>query len=267
MPNRSADKPVERIVEQIHAKIVLGEYQPGDRLRQEVLAEEFNVSRTPIREALRLLEAKGIIVQEHRHSAVIRVPSTREVRETYRVRAELEALASELAAQWISDNQLEDLRTIHKRFIHSVQELNTQRTSSPKRTRDKTLLRASNSWIEMNAQFHSMIHVAGNNICLRNMISELNLGFTQNVMYSSARGMDSHRMQRNIDDHEKILHALERRKASEAREAMKLHVLEAGEFVISWLENHFLPNRVQQPNRDRGSGYVTSAGLHDRFEP
>src|SRR5882757_4426260 len=101
-------KLVNKLVEQIHDKIALGEYGPGDRLRQELLAEEFNVSRTPIREALRLLEAKGVISQAHRHSAVIRAPSAREVRETYQVRAELEGLAAQLAAQWVSDNQLED---------------------------------------------------------------------------------------------------------------------------------------------------------------
>ena len=77
------DKLVIQIVERIEDKIALGEYRPGDRLRQEQLAEAFSISRTPVREALRLLEAKGVISQEHRHSAVIRAPSTREVRETY----------------------------------------------------------------------------------------------------------------------------------------------------------------------------------------
>src|SRR5579862_5381135 len=119
----SETKLVNQIVERIHAKIALGEYSPGDRLRQELLAEEFNVSRTPIREALRLLEAKGVISQEHRHSAVIRGPSTREVRETYQVRAELEGLAAELAVQWISDNQLQDLLAIHDRFVRAVKDL------------------------------------------------------------------------------------------------------------------------------------------------
>ena len=89
---------VSQIVERIHAKIALGEYVPGDRLRQELLAEEFKVSRTPIREALRLLEAKGVISQTHRHSAVVRAPSAREIRETYQVRAELEQLVGGIVA-------------------------------------------------------------------------------------------------------------------------------------------------------------------------
>src|SRR5882757_3624862 len=120
-------KLVNKLVEQIHAKIALGEYGPGDRLRQKLLAEEFKVSRTPIREALRLLEAKQVISQAHRHSAVIRVPSAREIRETYQVRAELEGLATELAAQWITDGQLGELRRIHGQFVRSVKDLSAQR--------------------------------------------------------------------------------------------------------------------------------------------
>jgi DNA-binding GntR family transcriptional regulator len=59
MPARVSDKLVNQIVERIHAKIALGEYRPGDRLRQEMLAEHFSVSRTPVREALRLLLPQG----------------------------------------------------------------------------------------------------------------------------------------------------------------------------------------------------------------
>lgn len=237
MAEKSSDnKLVNQIVERIHSKIALGEYGPGDRLRQELLAEEFKVSRTPIREALRLLEAKGVISQAHRHSAVIRTPSAREVRETYQVRAELEGLATQLAGQWISDNQLEDLRAIHNKFVRSVKDLNSQRAAS-KRT-ERSLLKASNIWIDTNGEFHSLIQAASNNLRLRHSINELYVGFTRNVMYSSARGMDAHRMQQNIDDHEKILLALDRRDAAGARQAMQDHVLESGQFVIAWLENH-----------------------------
>jgi len=228
-------KLVDHIVERVHAKIALGELAPGDRLRQELLAEEFNVSRTPVREALRLLEAKGIISQEHRHSAVVRGPTPREVRETYLVRAELEGLAAELAARWISDKQLSELRQIHGRFVRSVRELSSQRNGS--RGNRLKLLKASNSWIDTNNEFHEVIQAASNNLRLRRVIDELYVGFIRNVLYSSARGMDSHRMKQNIDDHAEILAALERRSPAAARKAMRNHVLDSGEFVSAWLEN------------------------------
>ena len=57
----SAEKLLGSLADRISAKISAGEYPPGSRLRQEALAEEFSVSRTPIREALRQLEVKGVI--------------------------------------------------------------------------------------------------------------------------------------------------------------------------------------------------------------
>jgi DNA-binding GntR family transcriptional regulator len=236
MPVQSSDtKLVNQIVERIHAKIALGELGPGDRLRQELLAEEFKVSRTPIREALRLLEAKGVISQEHRHSAVIRGPSVREVRETYQVRAELEGLAAELAAQWISDNQLQDLITIHDNFLRAVKDLKAQKSDSNHNQR--SLLKASNTWINANNEFHALIQEGSNNLRLRRVVDELYVGFIANVMYSSARGMDAHRMQQNITDHTEILRALQKRDPAAARKAMRAHILESGRFVIAWLEN------------------------------
>jgi DNA-binding GntR family transcriptional regulator len=235
---RAADTNlVSQIVERIHSKIALGHYVPGDRLRQELLAEEFKVSRTPIREALRLLEAKGVISQTHRHSAVIRVPSPREVRETYQIRAELEGLATQLATQWISETQLDELRSIHNNFVRSVKDLSTQRSNG--KPTEKALLKASNTWIETNGEFHALIQTASNNIRLKRTIGELYVGFTSHVMYSSSRGMNSHRMQQNINDHEKIVRALEERDADQARRAMQEHVLESGKVVIAWLENNF----------------------------
>ena len=71
----------------------------GSRLRQEALATEFGVSRTPVREALRKLQATGFVQLDARTAArVVRGPTAREVREAYEVRAELEGLAAELAA-------------------------------------------------------------------------------------------------------------------------------------------------------------------------
>ena len=89
---------VDELAATIQARVLNGEIPTGTRLRQESLAAEFGVSRTPVREALRKLQANGIVeVQPHR-GALVRRPSAREVREAYEVRAELEGLAASLAA-------------------------------------------------------------------------------------------------------------------------------------------------------------------------
>jgi DNA-binding GntR family transcriptional regulator len=233
--NVSADKLVSQIVERIHDKISLGELGPGDRLRQEALAEEFEVSRTPIREAIRQLEARGIVTQEHRHSAVIRAPSTREIREIYQIRAMLEGLAAQLAATWISDDQLTELATIHERFAAAVEEMATEKRAG--RQRSKEALRPTRKWINTNGEFHSLIYHAGNNLELIKIIENLFSGYTRSIMAASALVMDRHRKIQNIRDHEQILLALQQRDASAAKKAMQSHVLESGTFVAAWLEN------------------------------
>jgi DNA-binding GntR family transcriptional regulator len=235
-----AAKLVRELAEKIQGKIGSGEYPPGTRLRQEELADAFGVSRTPIREALSQLEAKGVISQTPRRSAIVRAPSSRDVRETYQVRAEVEGLAAQLATEWISDRQLDELRQVHRRFVRAVnllQRLDARSNGATNRAAAKAVDAASAEWIETNALFHSIIHKACNNACLRRVIEDLHLGHTRNIMMSSALGMNRRRMERTISHHEAILEGLESRDPAKARRAMAQHILESGEFVVAWFEN------------------------------
>src|SRR4029079_12770887 len=93
----------------IEEAIVSGELAPGTVLRQEQLSERFNVSRTPIREALRRLAALGL-VDFHAHRGVrVRTIQREELHEAFLVRAELEALATELAAQRVTPRGLAEV--------------------------------------------------------------------------------------------------------------------------------------------------------------
>ena len=74
---------VDRLAATIHARVLAGDIPSGSRLRQESLATEFGVSRTPVREALRKLQADGVVELEPNRGAVVRGPSSREVREAY----------------------------------------------------------------------------------------------------------------------------------------------------------------------------------------
>src|SRR6188508_2627842 len=81
----------------IEEAIVSGELEPGTVLRQEQLSEDFEVSRTPIREALRRLAALGLVSFVPNRGVRVRTLSSEELREAFLVRAELESLATELA--------------------------------------------------------------------------------------------------------------------------------------------------------------------------
>src|SRR5881398_2401803 len=89
--------------------IVSGEIPPGSVLRQEQLSERFQVSRTPVREALRRLAALGLVSFEPNRGVRVRTLSREELYEAFLVRAELESLATEVAAGKITDEGLAEL--------------------------------------------------------------------------------------------------------------------------------------------------------------
>ena len=87
----------------IEEAIVSGELAPGTVLRQEQLSEQFNVSRTPVREALRRLAALGLVSFVPNRGVRVRTISREELHEAFMVRAELESLATEVAATAFGD--------------------------------------------------------------------------------------------------------------------------------------------------------------------
>lgn len=227
-----AGKLVDDLAGRILAKIFAGEYPPGSYLRQEALAEEFSVSRTPVREALRQLEAKGIIQHLPNQGALVLAPNARDIREAYQVRAELEGLAISLAVEWITDEQIERMRNAQKRFAETVDKL----TVAARKSNAKTRLKNVPNWVESNDEFHAVVIEASGNRRLKQMIRDLHLGFTRNIMLS-ALTMDGRRMRENVSQHDAILAATIRHDPVEARKAMTHHILRSGELMVWWLES------------------------------
>ena len=147
----TAEKLVGSLAGRISAKIFAGEYPPGSRLRQEALAEEFSVSRTPIREALRQLEAKGVIQHVPNQGAIVLAPNARDIREAYQVRAELEGLAISLAVEWMTDEQIERMRNAQKRFAEAVDKLTRQLGPQTRKLISKTFRTGSNQTMNSTA--------------------------------------------------------------------------------------------------------------------
>lgn len=94
---------------QIRQAIVEGRYQPGQRLIEQRIAEEFALSRTPVREALRRLEAEGLVQSEPNRGASVRDLTIDDLSDLYGLRARLEAYAAELAATRIEPDQVAEL--------------------------------------------------------------------------------------------------------------------------------------------------------------
>jgi len=102
----------EAVVDRIRDMIVSGELKPGDRLRQDELADTLGVSTMPIREALRQLQAEGLVAFQPRRGALVASLSVSEYEEIYRIREELEILACRWAAEDFDRIPIENLRRL-----------------------------------------------------------------------------------------------------------------------------------------------------------
>lgn len=220
---------VERLAGAIQAQVLRGDVPVGTRLRQEALAEEFGVSRTPVREALRQLQATGLVELLPNRGAVVRGPSAREIREAYEVRAELEGLAARLAAERISDRDLVRLREAQTLFRKSVTTLIARRARRAVPWKDESV------WVQANDLFHQAILDAAGNGRLNHTIADLHRSFPRDLTWT-ALSQSSRLLEENVDQHDAILEAIERRNPEEARRRMVDHVRSAGELVTLHFE-------------------------------
>jgi DNA-binding GntR family transcriptional regulator len=93
----------------IRQAIIEGRYQPGQRLIEQRISEEFDLSRTPVRESLRRLDAEGLVIIERNRGAVVRPVAKGEILDLYELRSRLEALAAERAASRATAEDLAEL--------------------------------------------------------------------------------------------------------------------------------------------------------------
>lgn len=221
-PDLEGQALVDHIATEIQTQIMTGTLPSGTRLRQEALADEFGVSRTPVREALRQLQASGVLEVQPRRGAVVRGPSSRGIREAYFVRAELEGIAAELAAEHITDDQLSQLRKAAEAFRRSVEEF-TARDASDRSPAEAT-------WPAANDLFHQVILAAAGNERLRATVEDLHHSFPRNLTWS-ALSESSRLLSENAQEHDDILSEIENRHPAAARKAMRRHISRSGELV------------------------------------
>jgi DNA-binding GntR family transcriptional regulator len=218
---------VDDLAEQIRQRITTGEFPIGMQLRQAALANEFKVSRTPVREALRKLQAGGLITVTPHRGAVVRVPAPWEVRDAYEVRAELEGLAAELAAQRIQHEQLDALHEIEREFSETLERLLQARSDGGI---DAVPVEEIEHWRHANDGFHQQIQEAAANDVLVATLTHLHRNFPRDLT-RTVLGESATLLEENVHEHEAILAAIARRDAAEARGLMVKHVRHSGALI------------------------------------
>lgn len=176
-----------------------GDFAPGDRLRETDVAERLDLSRTPVREALRRLEADGIVEHRPRLGAVIRQLNPGELVELYEMRTVLERTAAEMAAQHAHPAELVALRDVNAALADSPPD------------------RAA----ALNQDFHRGLYHATRNRFLLDSARALNNAL---ILMGPSTLDDAARLAVVVDQHAAILDAVEAKDAAAAGDAAAAHL-------------------------------------------
>jgi len=198
-------------IELIRQAILDGRLEPGSRLKEEELARELGISRTPVREALLVLQAEGLIETTPNRGAAVRTHDADDLIDLYQLRALLEGYAARQAAARVSDEEIQLLRESCDRF-------------------DKIAGDDFRELVKENLLFHSAIHAAAGSARLTGMLRrviELPLVYKSYVWYPP----DQKRISAHY--HRQITKALSVRDAERAELVMREHVFEARDLLVA----------------------------------
>ncbi|WP_227763956.1 GntR family transcriptional regulator [Zhaonella formicivorans] len=197
-------KPLREIVfETMREAIISGQLKPGERLMEVQLAEEMGVSRTPVREAIRKLELEGFVVMVPRKGAYVADISTKDIADVFEIRAALEALAAGLAAERITDEELEELQRILVKVSKSAESHDLE------------------NLIQVDTEFHDVLYKASRNERLVQIISNLR---EQIQRFRSTTLAAPGRMKDALEEHKKIVDAISERNVALAAQLAQEHI-------------------------------------------
>jgi DNA-binding GntR family transcriptional regulator len=221
----------ERIAKFIRDGIVEGTWQPGSRLIESQLAGQLGVSRAPLREALRLLGAEGLVTLTPHRGARVSETSTRELEDLFAVRGELEAFAAELAVHKATAEQIARLHALIGAMEGSFEGSNLA------------------GWYEAGLEFHNILIEAARNAVLSQLYEQVK---RQSRRYQAVMARLPALPRDSLEEHRAILAAIERRNPEAARHAARAH--------ISHLARRFLEHQYLDAEQVTGSSVATGEG-------
>lgn len=202
--------------------IVTGKFPPGKRLTEEALAETLQVSRTPIREAIKLLETDGLIIPYKRRGYIVREFSTDDIRQIYNLRALLESHGTSEAALNRSNEEVEAIRA--KNSIYETAISQWQRS-------DITTIQKIQ---QANQDFHQEIYKATQNEHLQSLISKV---VVVPLVFRSFYWYNERQLLRSLEVHKTIVKAIENQEPDRAKIAMQEHIYQGRDDVLIQMNN------------------------------
>lgn len=195
-----------QVAERIREMIIQDELPPGAPIRERALSERLDVSRTPLREALKILSAEGLVELHPNRGALVAAPRAAEIRELLQLLGVLEGFAAELACEAITDEELAELRALHFEMLAAY-------------TRGDRL-----GYFRRNQDIHLGLVRASRNQALIAHHRVLNARVYRARYICNLK---TQRWESAIKEHELILEALARRDGAALAEILRRHVLQA----------------------------------------
>ncbi|NLK08565.1 MAG: GntR family transcriptional regulator [Firmicutes bacterium] len=197
-------KPLRDIVfEALRDAIIAGQLRPGERLMEVQIADELGVSRTPVREAIRKLELEEFVVMVPRKGAYVAGISIKDIVDVFEIRRALEGLAAELAAERMTEAEIDKLEQIVDKTAETAKQLDVV------------------SAVDMDTGFHEVLYEASRNQRLSGMLYHLREQIHRFRTQSLGR---PGRLEIVVIEHRGLVQALRDRKPCLARELAEAHI-------------------------------------------
>jgi DNA-binding GntR family transcriptional regulator len=204
----------EQVAHRLRQMLVEGRIAPGAKLNERELAEVLHVSRTPLREAIKMLAAEGLVELLPNRGAIAVELSEADVMDTFEVMAGLEGLSGELAAQRITDEELSEIRAMHYEMMACW----TRRDLS--------------NYYRINSAIHEAINRAAKNPVLTATYRQVNARL-QALRFRS--NQDGEKWKRAVKEHERMVDALAARDAAAMRAVLVQHLHHKRDVVVEQL--------------------------------
>ena len=200
----------------LRSMLIEGTIASGAKLNERELCEQLKISRTPLREAIKMLASEGLVELLPNRGAVALSLGEQDVIDTFEVMANLEAQSGELAAARITDDELAEIRALHFEMLAAY-----TRRDLPR-------------YYALNAQIHACINAAAKNPVLTRTYAQLNARL-QALRFRS--NQDGQKWQRAVDEHERMIDALARHDGAAMRTVLTEHLNNKRDAVLELIRS------------------------------
>jgi DNA-binding GntR family transcriptional regulator len=219
------------VADRLREMIIRGEIQEGEQLRQDAIATDLEVSRIPVREALRQLQAEGLIKIVAHRGAVVSSLSSEEIEELFEMRAVLECHVLALSIPHLTESDFKEAEAILETY-------------------EKALWKEEDvgSWGRLNSQFHATLYSRANRPHFMSIIRQIN---NNGDRYTSLQLYLTRSFERAKKEHRMLVELCRKRDVKAACELLEQHIQTAGRALKEVLEQRRAESQPKNPRRQK----------------